>query len=188
MSASAMPWFRLYAEIIDDEKVRLLAFEDRWHYVALLACKCSGLLDAGDEPTMLRRKLSVKLGLAMRELEAMAERLDEVGLVDAETFQPKGWQDRQFQSDTSRERTRAWRARKAKRSCDVTVTAQDTDTDSDTEKAFAHRRKEANGKSQGESPLDAAIAHANYVFSIDGNAAARDEAIAAARKQHGALS
>ena len=39
MSTETMQWFRLYAGIVDDEKLRLLAFEDRWHYVALLALK-----------------------------------------------------------------------------------------------------------------------------------------------------
>ena len=39
------PWFRLYNEIIDDEKLLLLAFQDRWHYVALLALKNKGVRD-----------------------------------------------------------------------------------------------------------------------------------------------
>ena len=34
-----MPWFRLYHRMIDDEKLRLLAFEDRWHFVAPTTCK-----------------------------------------------------------------------------------------------------------------------------------------------------
>lgn len=79
-------WLRLYAEAVDDEKLRLLAFEDRWHFVALLCCKAQGLLDPGDP--LMRRKVAVKLGLAIRELEEAARRLEEVGLVDAETLQP----------------------------------------------------------------------------------------------------
>jgi hypothetical protein len=131
-----LPWFRLYVEMIDDEKMRLLAFEDRWHYVALLCCKGAGLLDAGDGHDLLRRKLGVKLGLAMRELEAAALRLAEVGLIDAETFQPLGWDDRQMRSDSSRDRVAAFRERKreaAKRPGNVTVTAQDTDSDSEVD-------------------------------------------------------
>lgn len=85
---SKYPWFRLYTETVDDEKLRLLAFEDRWHFVALLCCKGSGLLDSGDDDSLLRRKLAVKLGLSVREFEEVAGRLSEVALIDAETLQP----------------------------------------------------------------------------------------------------
>lgn len=84
--ADSLRWFRMYTEAVDDEKLRLLAFEDRWHFVALLCCKAQGLLD-GEDPLM-RRKIAVKLGLAVRELDEVARRLEEVGLVDAETLQP----------------------------------------------------------------------------------------------------
>lgn len=133
---NALPWFRAYTDMVDDEKLRLLAFEDRWHFVALLCCKGSGLLDGDDTPAMLRRKVGVKLGLAARELEAMAERLAELGLIDADTFQPAAWGDRQFKSDNSLERVRAFRA-KQKEVCNVTVTAQETDTDKEKTKKKA---------------------------------------------------
>lgn len=126
------PWFRVYTEMVDDEKIRLLAFEDRWHYVAILCCKGKGIIDASPDLTMTMRKLSVKLGLTVREMETALGRLAEVGLVDAKTAQPLGWDSRQFISDTSTERVRAYRER-MKRSGNVPVTAQDTDTDKDTE-------------------------------------------------------
>lgn len=129
---SKNPWFRLYTETVDDEKLRLLAFEDRWHFIAILCCKGAGLLDAGDSPDLLRRKIAVKLGLSPRELEEVVRRLEEVGLIDAGTFQPLAWNDRQFKSDTSTERVKRYRER-MKRGCNVSVTAQDTDTDTDTE-------------------------------------------------------
>lgn len=125
------PWFRMYSEAVDDEKLRLLAFEDRWHFVALLCLKCQGVLDAGDDEKMLQRKVAVKLGLQLRELEAVQLRLQEVGLI-GEGFQPIAWNERQYKSDTSAERTRAYRER-MKRHGDVTVTAQETDTDSDSD-------------------------------------------------------
>lgn len=40
-----LPWLRLYHRIIDDDKMRLLAFEDRWHFIALLCLKREGVLD-----------------------------------------------------------------------------------------------------------------------------------------------
>lgn len=157
-----LQWFRLYAGIVDDEKLRLLAFEDRWHYVALLALKCDGLLDKGLDLPMLNRQVAVKLGLQLRELEAVANRLEEVGLIDAETFQPLAWGKRQFRSDSSAERTRAWRARKkaaaaaetpsgspfggcdvTERHCDVTVTPPETETETDTETRCVNARERA---------------------------------------------
>lgn len=116
-----LPWFRMYADAIDDEKLRLLSFEDRWHFVAILCCKRKGILDTDDSPALLRRKMAVKLGLAARELDAMADRLGELGLIDPETFQPAAWDQRQFKSDTSKERVRAHRER-MKQGCNVTET------------------------------------------------------------------
>jgi hypothetical protein len=125
-----MPWFRVYTEAVDDEKLRLLAFEDRWHFVALLCCKGQGILD--DPSRLLKRKIAIKLGLDLSTLDEVARRLSEVGLIDKETLQPIKWNERQFKSDSSAERTKAYRDR-LKRHRDVTVTAQETDTESDTE-------------------------------------------------------
>lgn len=133
-----LQWFRLYSRIIDDDKLRLLAFEDRWHFVALCCLKSDGLLDAevGDLRT---RRIAVKLGVQVRELDEIGRRLREVGLVD-ETLNPLAWDELQFKSDNSSERVKAFRKRQekqprngVKRSSNVTETAQETDTDSDTE-------------------------------------------------------
>ena len=134
-----MSWFRLYSEAIDDEKLRLLAFEDRWHFVALLCCKSKGLLNSTDSHDLMLRKVALKLGLSTRELDEVARRLSEVGLVDRDTLQPLAWDARQFKTDASAERTRQYRERqkkagdKVKRHSDVTVTLQETETETETE-------------------------------------------------------
>ena len=128
--AEPIRWFRMYGEAVDDEKLRLLAFEDRWHFFALLCCKAQGLLDGDD--ALIRRKVAVKMGLAIRELDEVARRLAEVGLIDAETLQPCAWDRRQFKADDSKERVRAYRER-MKRDVTVTVTAQETDTETETD-------------------------------------------------------
>lgn len=87
MSEKFMQWFRLYSEIVDDEKLRLLAFEDRWHYVAILCCKSKGILD-NSNPVMVRRMLAVKMGLDVLELDEVCRRLAEAGLLDTESLQP----------------------------------------------------------------------------------------------------
>lgn len=151
MNTKPLPWFRFYTATIDDERIRLLSFEDRWHYAALLCCKGMGILDAGDEPALMRRKVAVKLGLAARELEAMAIRLAELDLINSETFQPVSWDELQYVSDRSTERVREHRERvkrqvgktetvnesissRMERKRNVSVTAPDTDTDTDTKK------------------------------------------------------
>jgi Skp family chaperone for outer membrane proteins len=147
----SLPWLRLYTEIIDDEKLGLLAFEDRWHFVALLCLKGKGVLDNEPDAEMLRRKIALKMGLTCAELEKVASRLSRMGLIDFDTFQPCAWNERQMQSDTSTERTKAYRER-MKRHSDVTVTAQELDTekDTDTEKE-AEKKTRAKALSQPES-------------------------------------
>jgi len=91
---SAMQWFRLYADIVDDDKLRLLAFEDRWHFVALCSLKCEGLLDRIDDP-LRERKIAVKMGVQQRELDEIKRRLMEVGLID-NNLHPLKWDKRQY--------------------------------------------------------------------------------------------
>ena len=125
-----LPWFRLYRDIIHDDKIKLLAFEDRWHFVAILCMKCDGLLDE-PESDVKDRRIAVNLGVQVRELGEIRRRLVEVGLVD-ETLNPLAWDELQFKSDSSAERVRAYRER-VKQPCNVSVTPQDTDTDTDTD-------------------------------------------------------
>ena len=132
-----LPWFRLYSKMVDNEKIRLLAFEDRWHFTAILCCKSQGIL----EGSLVDRKLSVKLGLQLRELDEVKRRLMEVELID-ENWQPIGWDKKQFSSDSSTERVRKYREKHSgnvtetfqKRKCNVIDTDTDTDTEEDTEK------------------------------------------------------
>ena len=108
----SLPWFRTYTRLIDDEKLKLLAFEDRWHFMAILCCKGQGILDNPGE--LMRRKIAVKLGLAVRELDEVVRRLSEVGLIDADTLQPVAWDKLQFMSDsdpTRNERQARYRER-----------------------------------------------------------------------------
>lgn len=128
----------MYSEAVDDEKLRMLAFEDRWHYVAILCLKSSGLLDEKGE--LRDRKIALKLGLSLQELDTVKKRLREVGLIDAK-LQPLAWDKRQYKHDNSAERVRAYRERKKADSdvttCNgynaVTVTGTEAETETDTE-------------------------------------------------------
>ena len=59
MTVKTLPWLRLYTEIIDDEKLGLLAFEDRWHFIAILCLKGKGVLDGEPDTEMLQRKVAL---------------------------------------------------------------------------------------------------------------------------------
>jgi hypothetical protein len=142
----ARQWFRMYAEAVDDEKLRLLAFEDRWHFVAILCLKCMGTLDS-DAPH-LERRIALKLGLQMAELEKVKNRLLEVALI-SENWQPIKWDSRQFESDVSTERVRNFRKSKEtfqKRFGNAPETPQNRTeqnrTDTPVSRVFGHWRKE----------------------------------------------
>ena len=148
-----LPWLRLYTDTVDNEKLRLLAFEDRWHFVAILCIKQQGILDQNNQ--LLERQIAVKLGIQLRELDEVKRRLMEVNLID-NNFQPVGWADHQFMSDSSTERTRKYRKNKKNKLRNVTSPSQernsdviDTDTDTDTEKEkekINTKKKTANGE------------------------------------------
>lgn len=158
-------WFRLYGEVVDDEKLRLLAFEDRWHYIALLALKSTGLLDRECDSELLRRQVAVKMGLQLVELENVARRLKAVGLI-GDDLQPSAWDRRQFQSDSSTLRSQKCRQMRRQRTeaapqrsgnvagnavqrCSV-VPATPPDTDTDTEE-----KKDNTNVLSKENPLGA---------------------------------
>jgi len=146
MKTGPRPWFRLWSDAVDDEKLRLLAFEDRWHFVALMCCKSQGILDSQDHDAIMRRKVAVKLGLQVRELEEVARRLSEVDLINSESLQPLAWCKRQFESDLSTERVRRFREAKQgetpmKRFMNVSETPPETETETDTEKRGARARR-----------------------------------------------
>lgn len=131
----SLQWFRLYHRIVDDEKLRLLAFEDRWHFVALCCLKADGLLDTQND-SLRSRKIAVKLGVQLRELDEIGRRLQEVDLVD-ENLSPVAWDELQYRSDNSTGRVKKYREKQrgnaVKRERNVSVTVQDTETDTDTE-------------------------------------------------------
>lgn len=109
--SKSLPWFRLHADILSDEKVLCLAVSDRWYFVAVLALKCSGVIDKYQEPE-LSRKVAAKLGIDNFETQELKRRLLDEELID-EKWQPTAWDARQYVTDAgAAERMRAYRQRK----------------------------------------------------------------------------
>lgn len=113
-----MAWFKVHAEIIHDPKIRALAFEDRWHFVALMALTCDGTLD---EPEEFRDELvSVALGLHGIDLDKTKARLMRLRLIRPD-WKPVRWEERQASSDpTAAERMRRHRESKTLKKKEVT--------------------------------------------------------------------
>ena len=152
--SDGLPWFRVYTNIVDNHKMRLLAFEDRWHFIAIMACKQSGIFENADAE-FVNRSLAVKLGLQLPALDELKKRLKDVNLVD-KNWDVIKWEERQYKSDSSKERQRKYREKQKvsksvtepKRHQNAKVTTQDTDTDTDTE---ADTDKEINVERERES-------------------------------------
>jgi len=167
MKTKSRPWFRMYVDAVEDDKLLLLAAEDCWQFVKLLCLKRSGILDS-DAP-QLDKRVALKMRLAPDVLIEVKRRLIEVGLID-DSYQPLGWNKRQFESDgTGAERMRKLREKgTSKRTSDSDVTADvtsrvtksdaiDTETESDTESEYSPPASgSAEGAAQTRRPTRAA--------------------------------
>jgi len=129
-------WLRLYSRAVDNAKLGVLAPSDRWYYIALLCCKAQGILDSGDSYELLKRKISTKLHLTLKELDDLLARLQEVTLVTS-LLQPTGWDDKQFVTDKltyNADKQKKYRNRyKTLRNAAVTCYRPEAETETDTE-------------------------------------------------------
>lgn len=149
-------WYRAYEGTTSDPKlgeVSLVSGASRsvviatWHAI-LEACATA---NAGGVFDLNARRVAAMLGEQISLIQSVFDGLAEVGMVDGDTV--LRWKDRQFESDKSAARTRAWRERRRtshavaeqsgdgdKTSCDVTETTSDgfvtspyTETDTETD-------------------------------------------------------
>lgn len=130
-----MKWFKLYPEIANHPRLRILSFEDRWHYVSLMCAKADGTLDQPNAK-LRDQMLSVHLGLTPVEMAQVKERLMDVELI-ADDWDIINWDDKQSSDATGAARKRRQRAREKlakekelrnkNKEQDVTVTGQSRD-------------------------------------------------------------
>ena len=126
-----MRWFRIYSEILDDEKVQMLSPELFRTWINLL---CVAATRDGVFPTV--EKLAFKLRLSTHDMQSKLEDLVLSGLIDIRPdghYEPHNWQQRQWKSDDSAERVRKHRDRKRHCNDDVTVTVTPPESESDTD-------------------------------------------------------
>lgn len=108
-----MQWFKLHNDIIHDPKLKVLAFEDRWHFVALMCLQNDGTLDEPED--ILPELIAQSLGIHGPDLDSLKERLIRVRLID-DDWRPRNWNRRQVSSDaTNAERQKRYREKQRDR-------------------------------------------------------------------------
>ena len=128
----ANPWFRLYSEFADDPKVQIMPETMQRRLLMLFChrCKC------GDVTVTFRdAEMAFHWRITTQEMAETKALFITQGFIDEE-WNVLNWDERQYKSDTSKERTKRWRAKLVtshKRHGDGVVTVPDSDTDSDTE-------------------------------------------------------
>lgn len=134
-----LPWFRMYADFLNDPKLISLAFEDQRHFIGVLALKCDGAIDDVADGDLLDRIVAQRLWIDHAVIRDVKRRLIAAGLIDVQ-WQPLAWEKRQMRSDvdaTGAERQRRYReAQKhnALRDGAVTRLEEELDTDKEEEK------------------------------------------------------
>lgn len=135
-----LPWFRMYADFLNDPKLISLAFEDQRHFIGVLALKCDGAIDDVADGDLLDRIVAQRLWIDHAVIRDVKRRLIAAGLIDAR-WQPLAWEKRQARSDidaTGAERQRRYREAKARDALrnapsDATVTRLEEELDVDKE-------------------------------------------------------
>lgn len=124
----ANTWFRLYHDLLNDEKIISLAFEDQRHFIGVLILKSNGTLDKNVDDALLDRIVAQNLWIDHAIIRDVKKRLFDVNLIDS-SWQPLAWNKRQKQSDndsTNAERQRRYRE---KNNSNALRNGEVTDTD-----------------------------------------------------------
>lgn len=143
------PWFRFYAEALDDPKVQRLPAEvfKGWVNLLCLAKKNDGIL-----PPL--QDIAFALRVSDEYAWELIETLTKHGLLDNEgnDYEPHNWNGRQYKSDVSTERVKRFRKRQQEVSGngdetpDETPPETETDTETETERAEAAQARPAPKK------------------------------------------
>ena len=129
----ANPWFRVYSEFATDPKVQSMSEAMQRRLMMLLCLRCSDVL-----ATLQDDELQFALHISESELAETKALFVRKGFTDSE-WNLLNWDKRQFNSDSSTERSR--KSREAKKVStelvatlrNVAATAPDTETDTDKE-------------------------------------------------------
>lgn len=136
------PWFRMYTEFAEDPKVQMMPEAMQRRLVMLFCLRCRDVT-----VTLRDDEIAFSLRISDAELAETKALFVQKGFIEND-WSVRNWDKRQFVSDSSAARTRAYRAKL--RDVDVTSPKRHSDaldTDTDTDKK---RSKEGKGAA---SPL-----------------------------------
>lgn len=139
----ANPWFRMYAEFATDAKVQMLPEAMQRRLVMLFCMRCSDVT-----VTLRDDEIAFHLRISDAELAETKALFVAKGFIDS-SWNITNWEKRQFASDSSAARTKAYRDRKrsvAVTSHDTNSDALDSDSDSDTEEKKEHGAPPTKGE------------------------------------------
>lgn len=112
MNTKRLPWFRMYTDFLNDPKMIALAFEDQRHFIGVLALKSDGALEEGIDENLLDRIVAQRLWIDRGVVCDVKKRLIAAGLIDS-SWNPVAWDKRQQPSDSSYERVKRHREKRA---------------------------------------------------------------------------
>jgi hypothetical protein len=116
------PWFRMYTNVVDNPKVRMLPehMQARWLFVLAVAARHGGTLPEVSQ-------VAFSLRLSVEEMQRTLDELVAAGLMDRspEGWRPHDWEQWQAPSDHSSERVKLHREMKRRET--VSITASETD-------------------------------------------------------------
>lgn len=140
----ANPWFRMYAEFATDPKVQMLPEAMQRRLVMLFCMRCGDVT-----VTLSDDEIAFHLRISDADLAETKALFIAKGFIDSK-WGIKNWDKRQFASDSSAARTRAYRDRRRNKVVTSQVTNGDAiDTDTDTEE-----KQEAKASSSSAAPID----------------------------------
>lgn len=149
----ANPWFRLYAEFATDPKVQMMPEVMQRRYVMLMCMQCGNVIETFHE-TERDSTIAFHLRITETEWQATKSLFIAKGFVN-DKCELLNWSKRQFDSDSSTARVRAYREKKKAEQQEGETdvkrfsNAPDTDTDTDTES-----KNKPIGASASDTPND----------------------------------
>lgn len=119
-----LPWFRMYADFLNDPKLISLAFEDQRHFIGVLALKCDGAIDDVADGDLLDRIVAQRLWIDHKEIQTVKATLRAAALIDG-AWQPVEWEKHSPHVKTGdRPPSSVWRAIRARIFCRDDFTCQ----------------------------------------------------------------
>jgi len=98
-----LQWFRLYAEFSTDPKIQSMDETSQRRFIIVLCLRCDGCLEK-----LTDEEVSCAMRIPLEELKKTKELFMQKGFID-EKWGVLNWEKRQYRSDNSTERTRAYR-------------------------------------------------------------------------------